>query len=266
MKTKYAAKKNTLPWILMVYALSLISYLPVLAERCGVVLPSFLLYLKYLFVCIPAVTAVIVLVSEKNLGSWLREMFSGSITMKTVVMWLLWIATGMLISFCYRFATGINVFENTYPSAASLLGSCIYLFITGFVEEIAWRGFLLERISLKVNIPQNVLITGVAWAAWHLPMWTIRNQLGIEQIIFYFIWTLLVSLVLGTAFYQCRNVLSAAILHMIFNVCYLASVQYNIVILTAVMLIGIWIEKKNGTRTFKPSAVRQLPEQNIPEK
>lgn len=172
-------------------------------------------------------------------------MFSGRIAIKHIVMWVLFIAVGMLISGSYSLITGVEVFKKTYSSITTLLTGIGYLFLTGFVEEIAWRGFLLERVSYKKKSISNIFWVGIIWTIWHMPMWIIRNSLDIEQVICFCIWTILVSFVLGIAYYQCRNVLLIALLHATFNICYLAPIQYNIAVLAGVNAIVIlFIRKK----------------------
>jgi membrane protease YdiL (CAAX protease family) len=36
-------------------------------------------------------------------------------------------------------------------------------------EEIGWRGYMLSRL-VEADLPQPVLLGGLAWAAWHLPL------------------------------------------------------------------------------------------------
>ena len=97
---------------------------------------------------------------------------------------------------------------------------------------------------------KNVLFVGAVWAVWHMPMWIIRNSLGMEQIVYLCIWTLLVSVVLGITYYQCRNILLIAIMHAIFNICYLAPIQYNIVVLAIIIFVGTLLYKKSGKKLF----------------
>ena len=76
-------------------------------------------------------------------------------------------------------------------------------------------------------------------------MWIIRNSLGAGQVIPLCIWTILVSVVLGIAYYQCKNLLFVAILHVTFNICYLAPIAYNIAALALVIVAValLWRQK-----------------------
>jgi membrane protease YdiL (CAAX protease family) len=49
-------------------------------------------------------------------------------------------------------------------------------FVSGFIknifEEFAWRGYLTPRFeALKLHPLANHLLTGIIWAAWHIPYW-----------------------------------------------------------------------------------------------
>ena len=158
---------------------------------------------------------------------------------------MLFRSAGLFVSFCYSLAAKADLFQNTYPSVIVLLASCMYLFATAFVEEMAWRGFLLEQVSFQGESICSILLVGIIWTIWHLPMWIIRNSLGAGQIIPLCIWTLLVSVVLGIAYYQCRNLLFIAILHATFNICYLAPIAYNIAALALVIIAValLWRQK-----------------------
>ena len=246
METKQTNKLKVLLWIFIVYVLSFICYVPVLFERYGIVVSNGLLLLKYLFVCVPAMTTILLSVCEHTFQTYLLRMFSEKIAVKYIMAWVVFAITGILTSFCYSLFVRVDVFQNTYPSMITLLTSCIYLFLTAFVEEAAWRCFLLERVSLQKKSICNILLTGVIWTVWHMPMWIIRNSMGIEQIAYFCIWTLFVSVVLGAAYYRCRNVLLVAMLHAAFNVCYLAPVKYNIVVLAILIAAGTLFTRKSN--------------------
>ncbi len=233
-------------WVSVVYVVSFICYVPTLLEQNGIIISNRLLYLKYLYVCIPAIATIFLLICEQNIKVYFTRMFSGKITIKSIFIEVICMVAGIFVSFCYSFIVKTDVFKNIYFTVISLLTSCIYLLITALVEEIAWRGFLLERLPFKKI--KSVLFVGAVWAVWHIPMWIIRNSLGMEQIVCLCIWTLLVSVVLGITYYQCRNILLIAIMHATFNICYFAPIQYNIVVLAIIIFVGALLYKKSGKK------------------
>lgn len=245
MEIKYTNKSKLLLWVAVVYVLSFICYLPVLLEKHGIVLNNGWLLLKYLFVCIPAITTTLLLICEHNLKTYVVQMFSGKIAVRHILIWAIFMAVGLIVSYFYSLTTGVDVFSNTYFSIPTLVTGCVYLLVTGFVEEIAWRGFLLERVSFSKKSIYNIMFVGIVWTIWHMPMWIIRNSLGIGQIMYLCIWTILVSYVLGITYYQCRNVLLISVLHATFNISYLAPIQYNIAVLIIVIAVGTLLMKKH---------------------
>jgi len=244
MRTQRTDHLKTLLWIFIVYVLSFLSYAPELLKQHGIALPSELSLLKYLFVCIPAITAAFLLIYEHNFKAYFVRMFSGKITVKHILTWAMFTAAGILTSYCYSIIEGADLFASTYLSLTAFLTNCIYLFFTALVEEIAWRGFLLERVSAGEKSVCSIIFVGIIWIIWHMPMWIIRNSLGMEQIAYLCVWTFLISIVLGMIYYKCRNVLLIAMLHATFNIGYFAPIQFNIVILA--IAIGILLIKNRG--------------------
>lgn len=212
-----------------------------LLEQFGIIVSNVLLLFKYLFVCIPLIITVVFLICEHNFKSNFARMFSGKITIKFILICAIFQIVGIIFTLCYSIIVKENIFENTYSSIISVITSCIYLFVTAFVEETAWRGFLLERLPFKKKI-FNIITVGLIWTIWHLPMWIIRNSLGVVQILHLVIWTFLISIVLGTIYYQCKNIILIAILHATFNICYLVPTQYNIIVLTILIVICILVK------------------------
>lgn len=79
---------------------------------------------------------------------------------------------------------------------------------------------------------------------WHIPMWTIRNSLGFGETAAYVVWTVLISLILGKLYLINKNIIMTALLHMLFNTCFIAPVQYNIVLVGAAELLVIVTRKR----------------------
>ncbi|QFU83138.1 CPBP family intramembrane glutamic endopeptidase [Natronorubrum aibiense] len=52
-----------------------------------------------------------------------------------------------------------------------LVGTLLVIFLLGpFHEEIGWRGYWLDRLQLRWSALTSSLVLGVAWAAWHAPL------------------------------------------------------------------------------------------------
>ena len=75
--SEYTNKLKLTLWVSAVYVLSFICYVPALLEQNGIIIPNGLLYLKYLYVCIPAMAAIFLLVCGQNIKVYLRGCFQG---------------------------------------------------------------------------------------------------------------------------------------------------------------------------------------------
>ena len=241
--------KNFL-WILAVYALSFLCYVPMLLRQSGAAVPGVLLNLRYLFVLIPMLISGIFLLSERGVKTcWLGSL--KRISAKELFLCAILAVTGVLATCGYSCWQEAGLFRSAYPSARTLAAAAVYLFATALAEELAWRGFLLKRIAAGRKKVLSVGITGVIWAIWHIPMWTIRNSLGLEDVVPLLIWTVLISLILGTAYFRFEDLLSVSLLHTICNICFLAPAQYNdMIILAGMMICYIFMKYKKGIKEF----------------
>ena len=147
--TSMTNKVKIMLWVCVVYILSSICYIPMMLQQHRVSVPNGLPLLKYLFVCIPAASAFLFLAFEHRLKKYFATAFSGKIALKQIGTWAILMFAGLSVSFCYSLAARTDLLQNTYPSVTVLLASCMYLFVTAFVEELAWRGFLLEQVSFQ---------------------------------------------------------------------------------------------------------------------
>lgn len=87
----------------------------------------------------------------------------------------------------------IQVTNLTDPGAVIVL--VISVFVLGpLPEEMGWRGVGYDRLWRKMNPLAASLVLGVAWAAWHIPLFlidgTFQNQLGFGSFRF---WVFLAS-------------------------------------------------------------------------
>lgn len=78
----------------------------------------------------------------------------------------------------------------------SILFSIMFSTLIPFIEELGWRGYLLDRLQAKWSALVSSLILGLLWSLWHLPMFFIRGSyqagLGIGTLEF---WLFFLSIV-----------------------------------------------------------------------
>jgi membrane protease YdiL (CAAX protease family) len=82
-----------------------------------------------------------------------------------------------------------------------------------FGEEFGWRGYLLPRL---MPLGQNwaILLSGLIWAAWHLPLNLLYGvNGGLQGFPFWLVWTIGLGAVLGWLRLRSQSVWPAAIMH-----------------------------------------------------
>jgi len=65
---------------------------------------------------------------------------------------------------------------NLFTNPASIILSILFATLFPFIEELGWRGYLLDRLQDKFSALVSSLILGVLWSLWHLPTFFIRDS------------------------------------------------------------------------------------------
>ncbi|GEM_PF-4992289 len=240
----------TVLWTIIVWLISFICYLPILLEKNGTDVPKALTAFKYLFVIVPLAVSAIFAAYCRGFKKWLLGLFSEKIKARSIFFCAAAGAIGLAFSFVYSLTVNEpNLFTYSYPTFFSVIVGSAYLFVTALAEESAWRGFLLNGLSESGSTTFALIYTGIAWAVWHIPMWTIRNSLGLGETALYFVWTFLLSFVIGKFFLTYKNVITTALLHTLFNICFIAPVPYNTALLVlAAAAVFVWWHKMGRYR------------------
>ncbi|PCR88973.1 CPBP family intramembrane glutamic endopeptidase [Natrinema ejinorense] len=146
-----------------------------------------------------------------------------------VVMLALWPALALVGA-----AAAIVVDGATQPLSAAplldllgdpiaLLGTLAAIFLLGpFHEEIGWRGYWLDRLQLRWSALTASLVLGVAWAAWHAPLFLMVGYFSSWDFApdpAWFAFNVIVGAVLYTWLFNNanRSVLAAILFHFVGN-------------------------------------------------
>lgn len=233
---------EVLLWTALVLILSSLCYLPMIFERKGIHISQVLLDLKYLFVTIPFAVSISFALKHGQFKTWFWALFAERVKFQAILSCMILGSVGVSFSVMYCMIVGDkSLFTSSYPTAAAVVMNCSYLFVTASIEEIAWRGFLLNKIAAAKGKRVALVYVGMVWAIWHIPMWTVRNLLEFEEVFLYFMWTMLVSLVLGMLFYRYKNILIVSMAHMVFNTCFITPVEYSFILLGCSLVILAFI-------------------------
>lgn len=109
-------------------------------------------------------------------------------------------------------AYGICGFENRFdinPHLWAIL-YCIMTLVYDLTEEYAWRGYLIDALD-GLNWVYKSLISGLAWASWHLLIFDDFDQFGGFWV--FVIFSIIVSLVLTYAAIRTKSILAPAAIH-----------------------------------------------------
>ena len=113
---------------------------------------------------------------------------------------------------------------NFWAAPWALLPSAFFATLIPFVEELGWRGYVLDRLQERWRALTASLILGVLWSIWHLPMFFIKDSyqagLGIGTPAF---WLFLIGIVPLTVVFSWvfnntqRSTLAIILLHAMVN-------------------------------------------------
>ena len=230
--------KEILLWTFFVLILSYLCYLPTFLVKKGIDISHVILNVKYLFIAIPFLVSTLFLLKQKDLKKWFHALFFEKINFQAIICCIVIGSIGLCFSIIYcMIAEEYHLFTDNYPTVFAVIFQCCYLFATALLEEIAWRGFLLNKLVAAKGKKIAFVYVGIVWAIWHIPMWAVRNSLGFQEIILYFIWTIFISFILGMLFYKYKNILIVSLSHTVFNTCYLTPVNYNVILLGCMLLL-----------------------------
>ena len=106
----------------------------------------------------------------------------------------------------------------------AIIPSVLFASLIPFIEELGWRGYVLDRMQSKWNALVSSLILGALWSLWHLPLFFIEGSyqqgLGVGTLEF---WMFFLGIVPLTATFTWiynstrRSTLAVILLHSMVN-------------------------------------------------
>lgn len=64
---------------------------------------------------------------------------------------------------------------NFFAAPLSIIPSILFASLIPFIEELGWRGYVLDRLQDKWTALISTLILGAVWSLWHLPLFFIEG-------------------------------------------------------------------------------------------
>ena len=126
------------------------------------------------------------------------------------------LTTGLLISLLFIAALIIKKFVLGFGSVNFNIGLLwVGGLLVGLFEEIPFRGFILQKLSKRVNFMIANIITTILFVSVHLPIWLYGNVNLASSIPSVFV----VSLVFGYLFEEYDSLWVTIVCHSVFNLC-----------------------------------------------
>jgi len=86
-------------------------------------------------------------------------------------------------------ATWGEAARNVLTNPSSIVLSLLFSSLIPFIEELGWRGYVLDRLQEKQSALMSSLILGVVWSVWHLPLFFVQGTyqagLGVGTLAFW---------------------------------------------------------------------------------
>ncbi|MGL4803037.1 MAG: lysostaphin resistance A-like protein [Cetobacterium sp.] len=136
----------------------------------------------------------------------------------------------------------VNI-EETIPLAImSLISNFALAFNLFFGEEFGWRYFLQPRLQKIYGKKYGVLILGVIWGIWHLPLcFTLYSpQTPIYCVINHIAFCMILGVFLGYAYMKTENIWAPILIHLVNNsISIILSGSYESVITLETLIMSI---------------------------
>jgi membrane protease YdiL (CAAX protease family) len=150
------------------------------------------------------------------------------------------------------------------------------LIISGFSEELGWRGFALDRLQQRWGALAASLVLGLVHALWHTPLFFIpgitQGEIGLFSLgaAVFAIGTIAGSVIFTWVYNNTgRSILSAILLHFMVNLCLdllvglqgalptgFSAVYTGILILLDLLIVAVW-GAKTLTGRHRPATPRK---------
>lgn len=158
-------------------------------------------------------------------GGWsaVRGMLAEGLRLKAAPVW--WLFALLMAPIWHLASVGLYaaLYGGSFVIEATALAglvslTALYLFIPGpLAEEFGWRGFLLPWLLKRHNAMTSVLIVGVLWTIWHLPIFYTQAVSSPTWAMFYLVFVLCLSVLIGVVYLHTGSLLLAIVIHWSFN-------------------------------------------------
>lgn len=99
-----------------------------------------------------------------------------------------------------------------------IIPSFILQSIHFFGEEYGWRGFLQEKMQKKFGKRKGIILLGIIWELWHIPLWFTYYNVDSLGILLRLIYVIGMAIFLGYIYMRTNNVWACVLVHLFNNI------------------------------------------------
>ena len=85
------------------------------------------------------------------------------------------VVVSTLISITFGGSVSQLLFAEEFSFTAGMIPVLLILVLAASFEELGWRSYAMDSLSQNFNYFKSTLIFGLLWAAWHLPLFFIKD-------------------------------------------------------------------------------------------
>ena len=193
-------------------------------------------WMYFVLMWIPAFSAVIasaVALKEGKAKFGLKSFLSGLGIRKCRIRYILLAVLipliYLLIPYMIYWKTHPDNFGYTGVALQVVLKDCLPMMVIGIFpniisamgEEIGWRGYMLPAITKRSSLIKALIVTGLFWACWHLPLLAFGDYMTGAPVWYklpaFVLCILPVGIIIGGLTYMSNSVWPAAFLHAAHN-------------------------------------------------
>ena len=186
-------------------------------------------------------------------------------------------AAAMGLAIAVGLATGGLSFAPASLPLTTFIAAAASVVLFAFLEESAWRGYLLPSLLGRARYPVVVVVAGLIWFAWHLPyLDQLTRALTNESVTTLaprlFIGVLALQFLYSELFLRCRSVWPAFALHattnLVVQLAFLAGLKLagsqawllspsadGVLVITLAAGVALWMYRRRAAGTGDSASV-----------
>ena len=275
MNLQTKATNFKFPWVFLflAYGWAWLWIIPVILTRVDYQSSPWLLLVTFIAIFGPGLAGIILTYREGDLAAR-RDFWQRASDIRRVQ--LRWVAFMLLLwPSLHLFANGLSKFLGEEVPASEMVRRMadqlwfipvvvILYFLQALLEDLGWRGYMLEKVLQSWSPVKAALLVGIFHAFWHLPFFFIvgtnQNKMGLGFDFWLFVAQAVAFSVFATWCYvdNRHSTLAAVLLHTVGNLCNdiftlpAGTMKFDLytlfMVLGAIVISFVWLMRKRNTK------------------